>query len=173
MAAQTGAEVIYPSAFTSYGNVSGIKVVKDVDVVDIYKTLQMDRGLAENWQFKAVVLEAAARLLFPLQNWAVAQRANTMLCKYQLSFVNDTVLVAVGHNRPTSVKTRASLFLDLGSDNRIKYNDTSHVDKYLPMESIDKLTGLSNGAMLCNLSDTPAKIIDLVETLYVMFGAGE
>lgn len=173
MAGKTGAEVIYPSGFTSYGNTAGIKVIKDAGVVGIYNTLKQDRGLAENWRFKEEVLEVAARLLFPLQNWAVAQRANTLLCKYQLSFVNDTVLVALGNNRPLSLKTRTSMFLDMNVENRTKYNDTAHVDKYLPMTSISQLSNVDHGILLGNLSNTSSKIIDLVDALYVMFGAGE
>lgn len=173
MAMQTGAEVIYPSGFSSYGKIAGIKVIKDAEVVRIYMALKQDRGLAENWQFKDSVLEIAARLLFPLQNWAIAQRANTLLCKYQLSFVNDTVLVALGCNRPSSLNTRVSMFLDLTVENRVKYNDTTHTDKYLPMSNISKMSHLTHGELLGNLSNTSAKIIDLVDALYVMFGAGE
>lgn len=173
MAMQTGAEVIYPSGFSSYGTISGIKVVKDAEVVRIYTALKQDRGLAENWHFKEKVLESAARLMFPLQNWVIAQRANTLLCKYQLSFVNDTVLVALGGNRPLSLNTRVSMFLDLNVENRVKYSDTAHTDKYLPMANISMMNNVDHGRLLSNLSNTTKKIIDLVDALYVMFGAGE
>ena len=172
--ADTGADAIYDSGFTSHAPRSNVKLEKDPDVLRLYYDQIATPSLYENWNYKERVLETAASLLFPLQPWALAQRANTMHSKHALLFVRDLLQVAVGGDRSMSVRMRTDLMTEASvlSNPLELRGDLNKIDQYLPFAIIDQVRDIPAGTALANLTDTPEKLKDLVQSLYVMFGTG-
>lgn len=170
----TGADAIYDTGFTSYAPRSNVKLERDVDVVLLYREQIANPAIYENWNYKERVLETAARLLFPLAPWVMAQRANTMHSKHSLMFVRDLAKVALGGERDMSVRMRMTLMTDsavLSNPLELR-GDIDKLDTYLPMAVVNQLRDENSGVALSNLTNTPDKLRDLVQSLYVMFGTG-
>lgn len=170
----TGADAIYDSGFTSHAPRSNVKLERDNDVVRLYNEQTANPSVYENWNYKERVLMTAASLLFPLQPWALAQRANSMHSKHALLFVRDLLQVAVGSDRSMTVRMRKDLMTESAvvSNPRDLRGDLNKLDQYLPIELIDQVRDTPAGIALANLTDTPEKLRDLVQSLYVMFGTG-
>ena len=170
----TGADAIYDTGFTSHANRSNVKLERDADVVMLYQEQIANPAIYENWHYKERVLLVAARLLFPLAPWVMAQRANSMHSKHALQFVRDLAKVALGGDRDMSVSMRTNLMTEaavLSNPLRLR-GDLDKIDHYLPMGLIEQLRDQPAGHALANLTDTPEKMKDLVQSLYVMFGTG-
>lgn len=170
----TGADAIYDTGFTSYAPRSNVKLETDPDVVQLYREQIATPAVYDNWRYKERVLSVAARLLFPLAPWVMAQRANSMHSKHALLFVRDLAKVALGQDRDMSVRMRMTLMTEsavLSNPLQLR-GDLDKVDLYLPIQLVEALNTADNGRLLANLSDTPEKLRDLVQSLYVMFGTG-
>jgi hypothetical protein len=170
--ANTGADAIYDTGFTSYAPRSNVKFETDADVVLLYRQQSANPALYDNWKFKEAVLEVASRLLFPLAPWVMAQRSNTMHSKHALLFVRDLANVALGRDRSMSVYMRMNLMTEAAVlSNPIHLRgDMDKLNSYLPIQLVEELREYDNGHALANLSNTPEKMRDLVQSLYVMFG---
>jgi len=170
----TGADAIYDTGFTSYANRSNVKFETDADVLKLYREQIATPAVFDNWRYKERVLEVAARLLFPLAPWVMAQRANSMHSKHALLFVRDLAKVALGGERDMSVRMRATLMTESAVlSNPVELRgDMDKLNTYLPIQLIESLRAEDAGRALANLTDTPEKLRDLVQSLYVMFGTG-
>ena len=170
----TGADAIYNSGFTSHASRSNIKIETDSDTILLFQELISTPSKLDNWDYKEKVLKTTAKLLFPLAPWVMAQRANTMHSKHALLFVRDLVQVALGGERSMSVRMRIDLMMDsaVEADPIHLRADISQTDSYIPMALIDQLRDYDAGCALANLTDTPEKLREMVQSLYVMFGTG-
>lgn len=168
----TGADAIYDTGFTSYAPRSNVKFETDADVVQLYRKQIANPAIYDNWKYKEAVLEVAARLLFPLAPWVMAQRANTMHSKHALQFVADLARVALGRDRHMSVYMRMNLMTEAAVlSNPIHLRgDMDKLNSYIPIQLVEELREYDDGHALSNLADTPEKLRDLVQSLYVMFG---
>jgi len=171
----TGAECIYGTGFTSHAPRGPMKLMVDNKVIDLYSRLNGDKLLAQSFAFKQEVVAVTARLLFPLGNWMLAQRMSTIHSKYAILFVNDIATVALGGDRPMSVRTRMCLFgpkAVQSNPSRLEA-DAKEAKTLMPMAFIDRIRETSSGTLLANLTRDPECVIDQVNSLYVMFGSVE
>lgn len=170
----TGADAIYNTGFTSYAPRSNVKFEVDADVVLLYQQQSANPALYDNWKYKEAVLQVAARLLFPLAPWVMAQRANSMHSKHALLFVRDLAKVALGGDRDMSVYMRMNLMTEAAVlSNPIHLRgDMDKLNSYIPIQVVEELRDYDNGLALANLTNTSDKLRDLVQSLYVMFGTG-
>lgn len=168
----TGADAIYDSGFTSHAPRSNVKFETDADVIRLYHKQTANPAVYDNWQYKEAALEVAARLLFPLAPWVMAQRANSMHSKHALLFVADLARVALGQDRQMSVYMRMNLMTEAAVlSNPIHLRgDMDKLNAYIPIQLVEELREYDEGRALANLTDTPEKLRDLVQSLYVMFG---
>lgn len=170
----TGADAIYDSGFTSHASRSNVKLERDADVIKLYQAQIATPSILENWNYKERVLQVAARLMFPLAPWVMAQRSNTMHSKHSLLFVRDIAKVALGESRDMSVNTRMNLMMDSAvTSNPLELRgDIDKLDRYIPMSIVERLRTEEPGRALANLTATPELLRELVQSLYVMFGTG-
>lgn len=170
----TGADAIYDTGFTSHAPRSNVKLERDPDVVALFQEQVANPAVYDNWNYKERVLEVTARLMFPLAPWVMAQRANSMHSKHALMFVRDIATVALGGDRSMSVNMRMNLMTETAvMSNPLQLRgDLDKVNTYLPIEVVEQLREANDGYSLANLTDTPAKLKDMVQSLYVMFGTG-
>lgn len=170
----TGADAIYDTGFTSHAPRSNLKLERDDQVVALWQMQVANPSIYDNWQFKEQVLTATARLLFPLAPWVLAQRSNTLHPKHALMFVRDLAKVALGLERDMSVRNRM-IFMQgsvVAADPQNLHTDLNKLDYYLPMAIVEQLEKQDPGVALANLADTPEKLRELMQSLYVMFGTG-
>lgn len=170
----TGADAIYDTGFTSHAPRSNVKFETDPDVIKLYRQQIANPAVMDNWKYKEAVLEVTARLLFPIAPWVMAQRANSMHSKHALLFVRDIAKVALGGCRDMSVKMRMDLMTEAAVvSNPISLRgDMDKLNSYIPIQLIEELRDYDNGRALANLTDTPEKLREMVQSLYVMFGTG-
>ncbi|QMP24197.1 hypothetical protein [Proteus phage 10] len=169
----TGAEAIYSSGFTSHYFRMPVKLERDEAVTELYTTMMSHPGIEGGMEFRLKVMKTATRLLFPLNNWLLAQRANQQLSKHALLFAKDLAHVAMGERRPMALETRMGLInwhdAEL-PDCRDTVGGALKYNKFVPIEFVEALGELSPALQLANLTSTPTLVKDTLTSLYVMFG---